>query len=109
MLKNFINLASYQYESALHIGTDSGNGHFASALGLPTVTIVNRRSTSFAWRPNWASNIIVRPGLSKNLVGNRYWKYTISENRVLESVKKLLRPEKMILKSNTTAREVNNL
>ena len=83
-------LTHFYYESGLHIGTDSGNGHLASALGLPTITIVNRYQSPFTWRPNWGENIIVMPLLSKNLVGKHYWKFTISENRVLESVGKLL-------------------
>lgn len=87
---NFIDLAKYYYESALHIGTDSGNGHFASALELPTVTIINRRSIPFTWRPNWAQNITVGPVFSKKLVGHHYWKYTVSENQILASVDKLL-------------------
>ncbi len=89
LFENIKELAQYYYESGLFIGTDSGNGHLASALGLPTITIVNRYSNPFPWRPNWSRNIIVRPFLSRNLVGNHYWKHTISDNRVLESVRKI--------------------
>lgn len=89
LFESISDLAKYYYESGLFIGNDSGNGHLASALGLTTITIVNRYSNPFPWRPNWSRNIIVRPILSRNLVGNHYWKFTISDKLILESILKI--------------------
>ena len=80
-------LARYYYESGMLIGNDSGNGHLASAVGLPTITIVNRRSRNFAWRPKWSRNKVIKPLISRKLVGNYYWKHTISIKRVLNTFK----------------------
>ena len=82
-------LGRYYYESAMLIGTDSGNGHLASALGLPTITLVNLRSRKFTWRPNWSTNTIVKPLLSRKLVGKHFWKYTLSLNSVLKAFNRL--------------------
>lgn len=81
-----MSLAKYYSQSAMLIGNDSGNGHFASMLGLPTVTVVNVRKRYFAWRPGWGSNTLVRPWLSRRLVGSHLWQKSISTHRVYNAV-----------------------
>ncbi len=82
--------ASFVCESGAMIGNDSGIGHLASCLGLPTVTICRSRMTGQFWRPAWSPGaILYPPAWLPNLKGlrlrDRYWKQTISVRRVLRS------------------------
>ncbi len=54
-------LARYFYESGYFIGNDSGLGHIASSLGIPTVTIARRRTAAKLWAPSFAPGSIVAP------------------------------------------------
>jgi len=83
-------VARWLYESAWFIGNDSGIGHLASNLGIPTVTVLSRRSVKQRWRPGWAPGeallpwmpLLIRPW-KKN-----YWKYFISVEKVLGALEK---------------------
>lgn len=44
----------YIYESGFLIGNDSGLGHLASNLGIPTLTISGNPKRVRLWRPSWA-------------------------------------------------------
>ncbi len=87
---DIFDLAKYYYQSAILVGNDSGNGHLASAFGLPTVTVIGRKYKNFTWRPSWGENIIIKPMLSRKLIGDSNWKYTIAPQRVFKIVKQVL-------------------
>ncbi len=92
---NLEEVASFIYESGFLIGNDSGLGHLASCLNLPTVTISRRKRVAQFWRPDWEKNIIVNPSnLIPNIRGfrlrDRKWKYFISVRKVLAAFKKLI-------------------
>jgi hypothetical protein len=58
-LRTFPNLqqvAAFLYESGFFIGNDSGIGHLASNVGLPTLTICGNRKIAELWRPGWSIN-----------------------------------------------------
>lgn len=79
--------AQFVAESGAMIGNDSGIGHLASCLGLPTVTICRHKQASYFWRPAWTpGTVLTPPALIPNLKGMRwrdkYWKYCISVSRV---------------------------
>jgi heptosyltransferase-3 len=81
-------LASYVAESGAMIGNDSGIGHLASSLGLPTLTICRSAQASQFWRPAWArGEVITPPSWVPNLKGLRlrdqHWKKWISVRKVL--------------------------
>jgi hypothetical protein len=83
-------LATFIAESGGMIGNDSGIGHLASCLQLPTVTVCRSRQASRFWRPAWGKSTVVTPSLwipnMKGLrVRDRYWKEAISVRRVLKS------------------------
>lgn len=78
-------LAAYIYESRALIGNDSGNGHLASALGLPVLSIYRKKHDNFRWRPGWGPNTIVRPPLTLKFFGNRIWKPFLSVERVYKA------------------------
>ena len=88
-------LAAFVCESGYMIGNDSGIGHLASCLGLPTLTICRSRGAAEFWRPAWAPGALVFPPLwIPNLKGlrwrDRYWKSWISPERVLREFKKFV-------------------
>lgn len=83
-------MASYVAESGYMIGNDSGIGHLASCLGLPTVTVCRSAQASKFWRPAWARGEVVTPSAwVPNLKGlrlrDKHWKKWISVEKVLKS------------------------
>ncbi len=87
-------LASYIYESGYMIGNDSGIGHLASSLNLPTVIISRRKSVARFWMPFWAESKTVSPySLIPNIRGfrlrDRKWKSFITVKRVLRAFKSI--------------------
>lgn len=83
-------LAIFVAQSGYMIGNDSGIGHLASCLGLPTVTVCRSRKTAQFWRPAWARGSVVAPALwIPNLKGLRlrdlHWKKWVGTQRVLKN------------------------
>ena len=81
-------------ESGSMIGNDSGIGHLASCLGVPTVTICRSKLTACFWRPAWARGAVLTPSSwIPNLKGLRlrdqHWKKWISVPRVLREFEKI--------------------
>lgn len=84
-------VAAWIYESGWFIGNDSGIGHLASNLGIPTITLGMRPKMLQRWRPAWAPGIVLLP--PSWLIGpwlkRKLWKYFISVSRVLTAFKQL--------------------
>lgn len=82
-------LARFIYESYAMIGNDSGIGHLASNLGLPTLSIFSSKKRAKLWRPDFNENIYVVP---KFKIPGRWfknsWKYFISVDRVYQTAVK---------------------
>jgi heptosyltransferase III len=78
--------AAFIYESGFFIGNDSGIGHLASNLGVPTVSIILRKSLARQWRPSWAIGEVVLPPewVNPRPIKERFWQYFTSVNRVLK-------------------------
>lgn len=56
------------------ISNDSGGGHLASLMGIPTVTIT-RRNKVFVWRPGFdPRNEVIAPLLSVKIAGRYCWR-----------------------------------
>ncbi|QGZ65948.1 glycosyltransferase family 9 protein [Paraburkholderia acidisoli] len=78
-------VAAWIAESAWFIGNDSGLGHLASAIGVPTLTLFMRRGLARTWRPTWGPGDIVLPpdvvpfGNLKEML----WKRLLGVNRVM--------------------------
>jgi len=76
--------ASYIAEAGYMIGNDSGLGHLASNMGIPTLTLFARKSYSHLWRPGWGPGRVVYP--PPFLIGaklkQRYWKEFLTVERV---------------------------
>lgn len=88
-------LAAFIYESAFMIGCDSGPGHLASCLAIPTLTIWKKleklsRPYSHRWRPGWGFGLVIAPKFKTPIFNTQLWKYLISVTRVYDSFKKLV-------------------
>lgn len=87
-------LARYLYESGFLIGNDSGLGHLASALGVPTLTFCRRKTWANMWAPSFHKGVVVTPGSwIPNIRGfrlrDRYWKKFISVGMARRAFAKL--------------------
>ncbi len=82
-------LSQYYYESSALIGNDSGNGHLASAMGLPVLSIFNRWKKSYPWRPSWSNNKVVSPWLPQSMVGEN-WSHYLTVDKVLKAFNALI-------------------
>ncbi len=83
-------LAGFTYESGALIGTDSGNGHLASSLGLPVLTIFNKRRKGYQWRPRFGPGKVVCPWFTFRWRGTRRWKPFLPVGRVLSAFHTLI-------------------
>ncbi|PCI92637.1 hypothetical protein COB11_06925 [Candidatus Aerophobetes bacterium] len=94
---SFKDLASYIYESGYLIGNDSGLGHLASNLNVPTLTISGNPKRVKLWRPDWYLNKVVTLKCElPNFKGigfrfrESYWQNFISVSRVYKQFNKLI-------------------
>ena len=88
-------LARYLYESGFLIGNDSGLGHLASSLGVPTLTLCRRKTWASMWAPSFQKGIVVTPSSwIPNIRGlrlrDRHWKKFISVRKVRRAFEKLV-------------------
>lgn len=82
-------------ESGYMIGNDSGVGHLASCLGLPTLTLCRNLKMSHFWRPGWAKGVVCTPSpWLPNLKGlrwrDRYWHRGMTVGKVLRAFERLV-------------------
>ncbi|MFP3244975.1 MAG: glycosyltransferase family 9 protein, partial [Paraburkholderia sp.] len=83
--------AAWLYESGWFIGNDSGVGHLASALGIPTLTLFRRRRVAQRWRPGFTVGDIVLPSwwVPTAALKERWWRESIGVGRVLKAFRAL--------------------
>lgn len=77
-------LADWLYECGWFIGNDSGVGHLASSLGVPTLSVFRRKRVAHRWRPGFAPGAIVYPPwwLPTAALKERWWRESISVARL---------------------------
>lgn len=90
---NLEELASCVASSGYMIGNDSGIGHLASCLGLPTVTICRSHKAAKFWRPAWARGTVVAPpwwipNIKLWRLRDKEWKRWVSVHQVFKSFEK---------------------
>lgn len=90
-------VADYLYESGFLIGNDSGIGHLASNLNIPTLTISGNPKRVRLWRPDWATGEVVTiPFPLPNFKGihftprTHFWQHFIPVGRTLKAFQKLV-------------------
>ena len=96
---NLDELARFLYESGFLIGNDSGLGHLASMLGIPTLTVCRRKTLANMWAPSFSRGVVVTPGSwIPNIRGlrlrDRHWKKFISSRKVKRAFQKLAQDSK---------------
>ncbi|NGX56488.1 MAG: hypothetical protein K1060chlam5_00731 [Candidatus Anoxychlamydiales bacterium] len=83
---NLLEMSKYIYESGFMIGNDSGIGHLASNLKIPTLIIFSSRRKKDFWRCDFYKNEIVYPYPILNIKGlrlrDKYWYKTIYTSKV---------------------------
>lgn len=88
-------LAQFIYESGYLIGNDSGVGHLASALRVPTLTVCRSRRWADMWAPSFTKGVVVAPSpwipnISGFRLRDRHWKKCISVGMVKRAFSRLL-------------------
>lgn len=81
-------MARFVAECGYMIGNDSGIGHLASLLGLPTVSLFKNERTAQFWRPSFGPNKVCLPkGWLPNIKffrwRDQYWYWNLSVSQVL--------------------------
>ena len=91
LLFSLNDLAKYLYESFYFIGHDSGPGHLASLLDLPSIILAPSCKLMKLWQPGWRrANIALPSSWFLNIKGLRkenYWPYLISTSHVFKIFK----------------------
>lgn len=76
-------LATFVAESAFMIGNDSGIGHLASNLSLPTISIFSSKKRAVLWRPDFYQNRIVTPTYPLPKPLKNRWGALVSVRKIL--------------------------
>jgi len=89
-------LASYLYESYFLIGNESGTGHLASNLGIPTLIVASCPKQMALWRPGFLLGKVVTPSTyipnTKLLrLRENKWQAFISPRRVIKTFHEVVR------------------
>lgn len=79
-------LAAFLYESGAVVANDSGNGHLASFLRVPTITIHRGLKPNYAWRPGWGPGTIVCPTIAVSLFKRRLWRPFVPTAKILRAI-----------------------
>lgn len=85
-------LAQFVYESGYMIGNDSGIGHLACNLSIPTLSLFARKSVANLWRPGWGDNArVVTPcQLPGARLQTKHWKKLLTVSRVIRHFNQLI-------------------
>lgn len=88
-LPSLEDLASFIYESGYFLGNDSGPGHLASCLKIPSLIIGKDYKHLLLWRPGWLPpHVETPPRLSSIFKWTKtHWKYFITSNKVIKQLK----------------------
>lgn len=87
-------LAAYLYESHFLIGNESGTGHLASNLGIPTLIVAGCPKQMILWRPGFLlGQVITPPSYIPNFkflrLREKKWQTFISPRRILKAFDKM--------------------
>jgi len=93
-LSNLSDLAAFIYESGHFIGLDSGPGHLASLLDIPSVIIGFDKKQMKLWQPGWRkASLVFPPKYLLNIkylrLKQKFWKSFISPKKVIKTFQKI--------------------
>ena len=87
-------VAAWLYGSGAAITTDSGIGHLASNVGLPTLALFRKRSASRFWAPAWSRvRVVTAPVRLPGKAGHRHWDRLLRPGRVARAFEALMDSE----------------
>jgi hypothetical protein len=83
-------LCVYLYESGLVIANDSGNGHLASFLEIPVITLYRKKNPLFTWRPDFGLGKVITPNIRLPPWCNKFlWRHLVSPSKIISAVEQL--------------------
>ncbi|MEI7295724.1 glycosyltransferase family 9 protein [Paraburkholderia tropica] len=93
--ENLDGLARWLYESGWFIGNDSGVGHLAANLDIPTLSLFRRRAVAQRWRPAWGNAQVVLPWqwVPTGRLKERFWRESLTCARVLSAFARMAKSE----------------
>lgn len=85
-------VAAFIHECGWFIGNESGVGHLASSVGVPTLTLTGRPTRTRAWRPGWSLSHIVYPAyIPGGRWRDRFWRDWLWPGSVMAAFGRLAR------------------
>lgn len=105
--EDLVQVGDYIYESGGFIGNDSGLGHLASRLDIPTLTIFSKNSLSPLWNPGVGIYKVLTPCKLPNYKGislpirEWVWPLFISTQKVLTQFFLLMKEYNRTINKNT--------
>ena len=85
-------VAAYLHASGAAIANDSGIGHLAANVGLPTLSIFRKRSASRFWAPSWGhTRVVTAPLRLPGAGGHRHWGRLLRPKRVFNAFRQVMR------------------
>jgi hypothetical protein len=88
-------VAALIHASGWFIGNESGIGHLASNLGIPTLSVTGRPTRTKAWRPAWATSRIVYPAyIPGGRWRDRLWRHWLSPRSVMSAFRQLQKDDR---------------
>lgn len=81
-------LIEYLKTAKTVISNDSGGGHLAAMLGIPTITI-SRKRKNFVWRPGYGLGNVVTPAMTIKLGSGHIWRPFISLNKIQKLLQRI--------------------
>jgi ADP-heptose:LPS heptosyltransferase len=93
LFKSLKELATYIYESGYMIGNNSGIGHLASSLKIPTFIIFASKRQKLFWKPDFGINegiapLSILPNIKNMRLRDKFWKGLIGVGRAFRKFKK---------------------
>lgn len=78
--------ANLLYTAGCFIGNDSGLGHLASLLHIPTISLFAQKKQSRFWRPSWGPGRVITPIFPlPSMVQKKYWRQLLSTRQVVQT------------------------
>lgn len=88
--KSLLELMEHMNHASAVISNDSGGGHLASMMGIPTFTIT-KKPENFTWRPGFpGKSHIITPLFTVKIPKTRIWRPFIQQKKILKGLLDLL-------------------
>ncbi|MCG2603146.1 glycosyltransferase family 9 protein [Achromobacter insuavis] len=98
-------VAAFLHECGWFIGNESGIGHLASSVGVPTLTLTGRPTRTKAWRPGWSMSRIAYPAyIPGGRWRDRLWREWLRPGSVMSAFESLTRDYKKSMAAAKAAR-----